>query len=109
MFLGFCGLYALGRWFFAWRQARRDGDSHPVRAVLDEEDEPQAVKAAPPGAFRSYRQFFGYVGSMVAVVLLAAFTSGRLRVALLGTIAPLLVMGLSYLDFRQARRMRSHP
>ncbi|MGW0703763.1 hypothetical protein ACWD0A_31550 [Streptomyces sp. NPDC002867] len=59
------------------------------------------------GGFRSCRQFFGFVGSAVAVVLVAVLTEGRLRLALLWIIIPLLVAALSYLDFRQARKERS--
>ncbi|MFG2604631.1 hypothetical protein ACGFT2_13900 [Streptomyces sp. NPDC048514] len=107
IFLGTFVVYACGRWFFAWRQARREGDSHPVRAALAEEDDPAATHAALTGGFRSYRQFFGFVASGIAVVLVATFTGGRLRVALLWITIPLLVIALSYLDFRQARKARS--
>lgn len=107
IYLGTFALYALGRLFFAWLQARREGDSHPVRAAFAEDDDPEATSAALRGGFRSYRQFFGFVGSAVAVVLVAAVTGGRLRVALLWTIVPLLVIALSYLDFAQARKARS--
>ncbi|CAL9582310.1 hypothetical protein SUDANB15_05031 [Streptomyces sp. enrichment culture] len=107
IFLGAFGLYMLGRWFFAWRQARREGDAHPVRAAFAEEEEPDAVDAAPTGGFRSYRQFSGFVAGAVTVTLVAALTDGRLRVALLWVIVPLLIVALSYLDFRQARKARS--
>ncbi|MEV5798816.1 hypothetical protein [Streptomyces collinus] len=106
IFLGTIVLYTLARWFFTWQQARRDGDSHPVRAVLAEEDDPDALRAASVGGFRSYRQFFGFVGSTVVVVLVATVTGGRLRVLLLWAIIPILVLALSYLDFRQARKDR---
>ncbi|MFI8301954.1 hypothetical protein ACIF80_00635 [Streptomyces sp. NPDC085927] len=104
IFLGTFVLYVVARWFFAWRQARREGDGHPVRAAFAEEDDPGT---AVGGGFRSYRQFFGFVGSAVAVVLVAALTEGRLRLVLLWIIIPLLVIALSYLDFRQARKARS--
>ncbi|MEU9141313.1 hypothetical protein AB0D33_36145 [Streptomyces sp. NPDC048404] len=107
IFLGTFALYAFGRWFFAWRQARRDGDSHPARAAFAEEDDPDAIHAATVGGFRSYRQFFGFVGSAVITVLVATLTEGGLRVALLWTVVPLLVTALSYVDFRQARQARS--
>ncbi|MGY4993290.1 hypothetical protein [Streptomyces sp. 900105245] len=107
IFLGTFVLYALGRWFFAWSQARRDGDRHPVRAAFAEDDAPGASSAALRGGFGSYRQFFGFVGSTVAVVLVAALTDGRLRVVLLWIIVPLLVVALSFFDFRQARKARS--
>ncbi|MFD9467389.1 hypothetical protein [Streptomyces sp. NPDC060027] len=106
-FLGTFVLYALGRWFFAWQRARREGDSHPVRTAFAEEDDPDATHAALVGGFRSYRQFFGFVVSAVTVVLVTALTEGRLRVVLLWIIVPLLVIALSYLDFRQDRKARS--
>lgn len=40
------------------------------------------------------------------MVLVAALTTGRLRLALLWSIIPLLVTALAYLDFRQARKAR---
>ncbi|WP_260147805.1 hypothetical protein [Streptomyces sp. PanSC9] len=40
-------------------------------------------------------------------MLVAALTDGRLRVVLLWIIVPLLVVALSFLDFRQARKARS--
>ncbi|MFF0302483.1 hypothetical protein ACFYTV_17460 [Streptomyces sp. NPDC004562] len=107
IFLGTFVLYALGRWFFAWQQARREGDSHPMRTAFAEEDDPAASHAAMVGAFRSYRQFFGFVGSTIAAVLVAALTEGWLRHALLWIIVPLLVIALSYLDFRQSLKERS--
>ncbi|MGQ4362249.1 hypothetical protein [Streptomyces sp. SAS_272] len=103
IYLGTFVLYAVARWCFAWRQARRDGDSHPARAAWAEDDPRPAVT----GGFRSYRQFFGFVGSVLAVVALAALTEGRLRVVLLCVVVPLLVTALSYLDFRQARAARA--
>ncbi|KRD20959.1 MULTISPECIES: hypothetical protein [unclassified Streptomyces] len=103
IYLGTLVLYAAARWFFAWRQARRDGDSHPARTASAEDDPQPAVT----GGFRSYRQFFGFVGSAVAVVAVAALTEGRLRVVLLWVVVPLLVTALSYLDFRQARAARA--
>lgn len=76
-------LYVLARWFFAWQRARREGDSHPMRTAFAEEDDPGASHAAMVGGFPSYRQFFGFVGSAVAVVLVAALTEGWLRHVLL--------------------------
>jgi hypothetical protein len=104
IFLGTFALYAAARWFFAWRQARREGDEHPVRAAFAEEDDP---RPAVTGGFRSYRQFFGFVGSAVVVVLVAGLTDGRLRVVLLWSLVPVLVAALAYLDFRQAREAHS--
>ncbi|MEU0075093.1 hypothetical protein ABZ027_37005 [Streptomyces sp. NPDC006332] len=101
--MGVLVLYVVARWFFAWLHARREGDDHPMRAAIAEEDEPGTEVA---GGFRSYRQFSGFVGSAVAVFLVAALTEGRLRVVLLCVMVPLLVTGLSYLDFRQARKAR---
>ncbi|KAF3467482.1 hypothetical protein [Streptomyces sp. Tu 3180] len=106
IFLGSFALYVLGRWFFAWRQARREGDDHPVRAAFAEEDDSDAMTAAT-GGFRSYRQFSGFVVGAVTVVLVVALTDGRLRVSLLWVVVPLLVVALSYLDFREARKARS--
>ncbi|MFF4435327.1 hypothetical protein [Streptomyces sp. NPDC001621] len=83
--LGTFVLYALGRWFFAWSQARRDGDRHPVRAAFAEEDDASGGPKAPPSKPRSR----------------------RLRVVMLWIIVPLLVVALSFLDFRQARKARS--
>lgn len=105
--LGTFVLYAASRWFFAWQQARREGDSRPLRTAFAEEDDPETVNAAVTGGFRSYRQFFGFVGSAVAVVLVAALTAGTLRVVLLWIIIPVLVIALSYVDFRQARKART--
>ncbi|MEU4034469.1 hypothetical protein [Streptomyces collinus] len=107
IFLGTFVLYVLARWFFAWQQARREGDSHPVRAALAEEDDPDALRVATVGGFRSYRQFFGFVVGTFAVVLVAIYTEGRLRVVLLWVIIPMLTIALSYLDFWQARKARN--
>lgn len=107
MFLGILVLYVFSRWVFAWQQARREGDPHPVRAAVAEEDDQGAVDAAVRGGFRSYRQFFGFVGGAVVVVLVAVLTDGRVRLALLWTVVPLLVVALAYLDFRQARKARA--
>ncbi|MGW2618713.1 hypothetical protein [Streptomyces sp. NPDC001500] len=103
-FLGTFAFYAAVRWFLAWRQARRDGDEHPARAAFAEEDDP---RPSTTGGFRSYRQFFGFVGSTVLVVLVASLTEGRLRLTLLWTLVPALITALAYLDFRQARTARS--
>ncbi|MBH5336991.1 hypothetical protein IHE55_20375 [Streptomyces pactum] len=107
IFLGVLALYVLGRWFFAWLQARRDGDDHPVRAALAEEEGPDDTRAAATGGFRSYRQFAGFVVSGVVVALVATLTDGGLRVVLLWIVVPLLTLAMSYLDFRQARRARA--
>ncbi|MEH0548885.1 hypothetical protein QA802_39215 [Streptomyces sp. B21-105] len=85
------------------RLAAGPPDGHPARAALAEDDPRPDVS----GGFRSYRQFFGFVGSAVAVLAVAALTAGRLRVVLLWVIVPLLVTALSYLDFRQARAARA--
>ncbi|MFI6660417.1 hypothetical protein ACIBL8_33325 [Streptomyces sp. NPDC050523] len=107
IFFGTFVLYVVARWFFAWQQARREGDRHPMRAALAEEDDPDALRAASVGGFRSYRQFFGFAVGTLAVVLVATLTEGRLRVALLWIVIPMLVIALSYLDFWQARKARS--
>ncbi|MFC9281216.1 hypothetical protein [Streptomyces collinus] len=106
IFLGTLVLYVLSRWFFAWQQARREGDSHPVRAAFAEEDDAEVPSAATGGGFRSYRQFFGFLVGTIAVVVVASVTEGRIRVVLLWGIIPMLTIALSYLDFRQARKAR---
>ncbi|MGW2794404.1 hypothetical protein ACWC9H_31355 [Streptomyces sp. NPDC001251] len=106
LYLGVVVVYALGRWFFAWRQARRDGQIHPLRAVLAEDDDSETMRRTPYGGFSSYRQFFGFVGSAAAVALVASLTHGRLRVSLMWTIVPLLTLALAYLDFRLSRKAR---
>ncbi|MFK0114296.1 hypothetical protein [Streptomyces sp. NPDC090994] len=103
---GVVALYALCRWFLAWRQARRDGEPHAARAALAEEDDPVATQATILGGFPSYRQFFGFVGSALVVGLVAGLTDGTSRVVLLSTVVPVLVAALAYLDFRQARKAR---
>ncbi|MFJ5263926.1 hypothetical protein ACIQAC_26035 [Streptomyces sp. NPDC088387] len=107
IFLGTFALYLLGRWFFGWWRARRDGESRPVRAAFAEDDDPDAIRAAAYGGFRSYRQFFGFVGSAVVVVLVLALTDGGSQVVLLWIVVPPLVVALAYLDFRQAHKARS--
>ncbi|MFB7774504.1 hypothetical protein ACFC0S_33480, partial [Streptomyces sp. NPDC056084] len=104
--MGVVVVYALGRWFFAWRQARRDGQIHPLRAVLAEDDDSETMRRTPCGGFSSYRQFFGFVGSAAAVALIASLTHDRLRVSLMWTIVPLLTLALAYLDFRLSRKAR---
>ncbi|MFE3687722.1 hypothetical protein ACFXPM_31440 [Streptomyces sp. NPDC059095] len=75
LYLGVVVVYALGRWFSAWRQARRDGQSHPLRALLAEDDDSETMRRTPYGGFSSYRQFFGFVGSAAAVALIASLTT----------------------------------
>ncbi|MFE9123289.1 hypothetical protein [Streptomyces sp. NPDC007172] len=106
IYLGVIVVYALGRWFFAWRQARRDGQSHPARAALAEDDSSGTTRRIPYGAASSYRQLFGFFGSGLAVALVASLTHGRLRVTLMWTIIPLLPLALAYLDFRRSREAR---
>ncbi|MFF3155634.1 hypothetical protein, partial [Streptomyces sp. NPDC057910] len=106
LYLGVVVVSALGRWFFAWRQARRDGQIHPLRAVLAEDDDSETMRRTPYGGFSSYRQFFGFVGSAAAVALIASLTHGRLQVSLMWTIVPLLTLALAYLDFRLPRKAR---
>ncbi|MFD5099801.1 hypothetical protein [Streptomyces albidochromogenes] len=106
IFLGVAALYLGSRWFLAWRQARRDGDSDPVRTAFAEE-EPDAASMAFSGGFRSYRQFFGVLAAAVVVVLVVTLTEDRLEMVLMCTLVPVLVMALAYLDFRQARTARA--
>ncbi|MBW5249644.1 hypothetical protein JGS39_11630 [Streptomyces sp. P01-B04] len=107
IYLGAFSIYALTRLVLAWRQARDEGAEHPVRsAFTDEEPEEPRVSAAF-GAFRSYRQLFGFFGGAVAIVLIATLTDGQLRLVLMCTLAPLIIMGLAWLDFRVARAARS--
>ncbi|WP_434599840.1 hypothetical protein [Streptomyces sp. A5-4] len=107
--LGVVALYALSRWFLAWRQARRDGDRHPVRAAFAEEEPGEGNAAPATGGFTSYRQFLGFVTAAVVVSLVVALTEAGLRVVLLCTIVPALVLALAYLDFRIARSARARP
>lgn len=107
IFLGVAVVYACTRWLLAWHQARRDGDRHPPRAAFadEEPDETKAMMGA--GGFRSYRQFFGAVAAAVTVVLVVTLTEDRLRLTLLWTIVPVLVVARAYLDFRRARTART--
>ncbi len=107
IFLGTFVLYVLTRWFLSWQQDRREGDNHPVRAALAEEDDFDALHAATVGRFRSYRQLTGFALGAMAVALVATLTKGELRVILLWIVIPLLVIALAYLDFRTARNARS--
>lgn len=108
LYLGVLALYTLTRWCLAWWQARREGAEHPVRAAFDDEEpaDETNVRAAAIGAFRSYRQLFGFVGGAVAIVLVAALTHGELQLVLLCTLIPVVVIVLAYLDFRRARTQR---
>ncbi|GGS84546.1 hypothetical protein GCM10010240_17470 [Streptomyces griseoviridis] len=103
---GVVAFYALCRWFLAWREARRNGDPHAVRAAFAEEDDPVAVRATMTGGFASYRQFLGFLGSALVVGVVAVTTEGTARVVLLSTLVPVLVAALACLDFRQARKAR---
>ncbi|MFI1016688.1 hypothetical protein [Streptomyces sp. NPDC020965] len=104
--LGVVALYALTRWFLAWRQARRDGDRHPVRAAFAEE-EPGEGNLMATGGFRSYRQFFGVLVCTVIVVLILTLAQGGLELVLMCTVVPVLVVAMAYVDFRQARTART--
>ncbi|MBV2354168.1 hypothetical protein KUM39_07290 [Streptomyces sp. J2-1] len=100
---GLVVLYAVGRWVFAWRDARRRGMARPVGAVLDED----GPTGGAYGSFASYRQFAGFLGGAVVVLLIAWLTRGVVRTGLLWSVTPLLVVGLAYVDFRQVRNARS--
>ncbi|MFD3656464.1 hypothetical protein [Streptomyces sp. NPDC058620] len=106
-FLGVTALYLLSRWFLAWRQARRDGVSDPVSAAFADDEPDEANAALATGGFRSYRQFFGVVGAAVVVIAVVTLAEGGLRLVLMCTIVPVLVMALAYLDFRQAQAARA--
>ncbi|WP_432057622.1 hypothetical protein [Streptomyces sp. bgisy022] len=103
VYIGVIALYALARWTFVRRRDRREGPEHAGRVPLPGEDGPGA---AAWGAFRSYRQFFGYVGSAVVVALVLTTTGGTLRVVLVCTVAPLLVVALAFLDVRLERKRK---
>ncbi|MET7369467.1 hypothetical protein ABZS61_27125 [Streptomyces sp. NPDC005566] len=106
-YLGVLALYLLTRWFLAWRQARKEHAEHPVRAAFDDEEpgEPNAGFAAL-GAFRSYRQLLGFVGGAVVIVAVSALAEGKLRLGLMCTLVPVIIILLAYLDFRRARTYR---
>ncbi|MGP3756025.1 hypothetical protein [Streptomyces sp. IBSNAI001] len=107
IYLGVPALYLLTRRLLAWHQARSQGTEHPVRAAFDDE-EPQetGAGAAAVGAFRSYRQLLGFAAGAVVVALVAALTEGGVRLALMCTLVPVVVVLLAYLDFRRARTHR---
>ncbi|MEU1433550.1 hypothetical protein ABZ438_05590 [Streptomyces sp. NPDC005786] len=106
IYLGAFALYVLTRLVLAWRQAHHDGADHPVRAAFAEEEPEESNTSVALGSFRSYRQLAGFVGGAVAIVLVATLTHGVLRLLLMCTVAPLIVMALAYLDFRLARTAR---
>lgn len=106
IYLGAFALYVLTRLLLAWRQAHHDGAAHPVRAAFAEEEPEESNTSVAIGAFRSYRQLAGFVGGAVAIALVATLTDGDLRLLLMCTVAPLIVMALAYLDFRLARTAR---
>lgn len=106
IYLGAFLLYVLTRLILAWRQAREDGADHPVRAAFSEEEPEESNTSLAIGAFRSYRQLAGFVGGTVAIVLVATLTDGHLRLVLMCTLAPVIVMALAYLDFRISRTAR---
>ncbi|MGW6025234.1 hypothetical protein [Streptomyces sp. NPDC055099] len=109
--LGALALYALGRWFFAWRQAQLEGRRRPARAALDElgedDDDKMTPMRAAAGGYDSWRQFIGFMVAGVVIAMIAGLTEGALRVALLWFVSPLLVIALAYMDFRQARKARA--
>ncbi|CAL9475709.1 hypothetical protein [Streptomyces sp. enrichment culture] len=90
-------LYALARRLFVRRRDRHEGTEHAGRVPLPGENGPSAVAW---GAFRSYRQFVGYAGSAVVVALVLTTTGGTLRLVLVCTVVPLLVVALAFLDVR---------
>ncbi|MER5257285.1 hypothetical protein [Streptomyces sp. NPDC002855] len=107
IFLGALACYLLGRLFFAWRQAKSEGRRRPARAALDEigNDDPEVSPAqAATWGYNSWRQFVGLVVGAMVVAAIAALTDGALRVALLWVVAPVLLIALAYVDFREARK-----
>ncbi|MFF1716481.1 hypothetical protein [Streptomyces sp. NPDC058268] len=108
IFLGGLALYLLGRWFFAWRQARSEGRRSPARAALNEvgdDDHPDMYPTGvAAGGFYSWQQFIGFLIGAAVLVVIAGLTDGPLRLALLWVFAPVLVIALAYLDFRTARK-----
>ncbi|MCM2412161.1 hypothetical protein [Streptomyces sp. RKAG290] len=108
IYLGVLALYLLTRWLLAWRQARKEGAEHPARAAFDD-DEPQETHSVvySLGAFRTYRQLFGFAGGALLVALVAGLTDGRLQLVLMCTLAPAVVVALAYLDFHAARKRRA--
>ncbi|MEV0522210.1 hypothetical protein AB0I66_02200 [Streptomyces sp. NPDC050439] len=109
--LGALALYALARWFFAWRQAQLEGRRRPGRAALDElgedDDHEMTPMRAGAGGYDSWQQFIGFLVAGVVIAMIAGFTEGALRVALLWFVSPLLVIALAYMDFRQSRKARA--
>lgn len=109
--LGALALYALGRWFFAWRQAQLEGRRRPGRAALDElgedDDDEMTPMRAGFGGYDSWRQFIGFIVAGVVIAMVAGLTDGALRVALLWFVSPLLVIALAYMDSREARKARA--
>ncbi|MGW5731592.1 MULTISPECIES: hypothetical protein [Streptomyces] len=109
--LGALTVYLLARWFFAWRQARLEGRRRPARAALDElgedDDSNEVTPRVATGGFDTWRQFIGFVAGGVVIALIAGLTDGPLRVVLLCVVAPVLVVALAYLDFREARKARA--
>lgn len=102
-------LYALTRWFLAWRQARREGDPSPLRAAFDEEepDEGGTATEMALGGFRSYRQYFAFAGGALFIGLVLGLTEGRTQLVMMCTVVPAVVIAVAYLDFRRARSARA--
>ncbi|MEU0690712.1 hypothetical protein [Streptomyces uncialis] len=105
--LAVLALYVVTRWFLAWNQARREGDPSPLRAAFDEEEPDEGGTATAFGGFRSYRQYFAFVGGALVIGLVLGLTEGRTELVMMCTVVPAVVIVVAYLDFRRARSARA--
>ncbi|MFI0238049.1 hypothetical protein [Streptomyces sp. NPDC016845] len=59
--LGALAVYLLGRWFFAWRQARAEGHRRPARAALHDAGDDDAPGQDPnPWGYKSWQEFLRF-------------------------------------------------
>lgn len=109
LILGAFAFYLLGRWFFAWRQARADGQRRPASAALNNlgEDDTSISMLPPPRGHASWKEYGRFVLAALLIALIALLTDGALRVILMVIVVPLLVTVVAYLDFRESRNRRS--
>jgi hypothetical protein len=106
LFLAALAVYIAARFVLAWRQARKDGAEHPLRTAFDDDEPDNGSRSVMLGGYASYKEFLGVVASGIAIGIVAAATDGPLRVALMATIIPIIVVAMAYFDFRRARRNR---